>query len=110
MRSRQRLKGRSVRNCINPTVPWTSNHLFQSDPLARTQGQRTTSSVLTWSSSYAASRNPTMLRAIVSLSRKISRDYNSTGYSVTLDGEIPFTPDESEAVQEKISELFHLAE
>jgi len=51
-----------------------------------------------------------MLRATVSLSRKITRDFNSTGYSVSLDGEIPFTPDESEGIQERISELFHLAE
>src|SRR4051794_39311807 len=51
-----------------------------------------------------------MLRASVCLNRKITRDYNSTGYSVSLDGEIPFNNDETEAIQDKISELFHLAE
>lgn len=51
-----------------------------------------------------------MLRASVSLSRKISRDYNSTGYTVTLDGEVPHPPDDAEAVLERVSELFHLAE
>ena len=51
-----------------------------------------------------------MLRASVSLSRKISRDYNSTGYSVTLDGEVPFAASDSPGVLEKVSELFHLAE
>ena len=51
-----------------------------------------------------------MLRASVSLSRKLSRDYNSTGYTVTFDGEIPHPTDDSEAVLEKVSELFHLAE
>lgn len=30
-----------------------------------------------------------MLRASVSLSRKVSHDFNSSGYTVTLDGEVP---------------------
>ena len=51
-----------------------------------------------------------MLRANVSLSRKISRDYNSTGYTVTIDGEVPFTTDDAEGVLEKVSELFNLAQ
>jgi hypothetical protein len=51
-----------------------------------------------------------MLRANVGLSRKISRDYNSTGYSVNLDGEITASLDDSEAVIEKIKELFSLAQ
>ena len=51
-----------------------------------------------------------MLRASVSLSRKISRDDNSAGYTVTLDCEVPHPPDDAEAVLEKVSELFHLAE
>ena len=51
-----------------------------------------------------------MLRASVSLSRKVSHDYNSSGYTVTLDGEVPHPPDDAEAVLEKVSELFHLAE
>lgn len=51
-----------------------------------------------------------MLRATVSLSRKISRDYNSTGYTVSLDGEIPFQTSDSEGVLEKVNELFNLAQ
>lgn len=51
-----------------------------------------------------------MLRANVGLSRKISRDYNSTGYSVNLDGEIPFPVDDPDAILEKVKELFNLAE
>jgi hypothetical protein len=51
-----------------------------------------------------------MLKATVGLSRKISRDYNSTGYSVNLDGEIPVSVDDAQAVVEKVRELFSLAE
>ena len=51
-----------------------------------------------------------MLRASVSLSRKVSHDFNSSGYAVTLDGEVPHPPDDAEADLEKVSELFHLAE
>ena len=51
-----------------------------------------------------------MLRANVGLSRKITRDFNSTGYSVNLDGEIPFSVDDPEAITEKIKELFSLAQ
>jgi hypothetical protein len=51
-----------------------------------------------------------MLTANVGLSRKITRDYNSTGYSVNLDGEIPFPTNDVEGVMEKIGELFNLAE
>ena len=51
-----------------------------------------------------------MLKANVGLSRKISRDYNSTGYSVNLDGEILASADDPEAITEKIKELFSLAQ
>ncbi len=51
-----------------------------------------------------------MLKATVSLSRKLSQDYNSTGFTVSLDGEIPFPPSDREGVLEKVSELFDLAE
>ena len=51
-----------------------------------------------------------MLKANVGLSRKITRDYNSTGYSVNLDGEILASTDDAEAVTEKIKELFSLAQ
>jgi hypothetical protein len=51
-----------------------------------------------------------MLKANVGLSRKITRDYNSTGYSVNLDGEILAPTDDVEAVNEQIKELFDLAQ
>ena len=50
-----------------------------------------------------------MLRANIGVSRKVSRDYQSTGYTVNLDGEIPFATDDAEGVLEKIRELFDLA-
>ncbi len=51
-----------------------------------------------------------MLRASVSLSRKVSQASGSAGYTVTLGGEVPHPADDAEAVLEKVSELFHLAE
>jgi hypothetical protein len=51
-----------------------------------------------------------MLTANVGLSRKITRDYNSTGYSVNVEGEIPFSADDPQGVLEKIRELFNLAQ
>lgn len=50
-----------------------------------------------------------MLRANVGVSRKVSRDYQSSGYTVNLDGEIPFALDDAAGVLEKIRELFDLA-
>lgn len=51
-----------------------------------------------------------MLKANVGLSRKITRDFNSTGYSVNLEGEIPFPTDDAQGVLEKVRELFSLAQ
>jgi len=51
-----------------------------------------------------------VLRANIGLSRKVSRDYQSTGYTVNIDGEIPFSPDDAEGVLEKVRELFDLAQ
>jgi hypothetical protein len=51
-----------------------------------------------------------MLKANVGLSRKITRDYNSTGYSVNLEGEIPFPTDDAQGILEKVRELFSLAQ
>ncbi len=51
-----------------------------------------------------------MLKANVGLSRKITRDYNSTGYSVNLEGEILASIDDVEAITEKVKELFNLAQ
>lgn len=51
-----------------------------------------------------------MLRVNVGLSRKVSKDYNSTGFSINLDGEITATVSDAEAVIEQVKELFDLAE
>lgn len=51
-----------------------------------------------------------MLRANVGLSRKISRDYQSTGYTVNLDGEVAASPDDPKAILEAVQKLWQLAE
>jgi len=51
-----------------------------------------------------------MLKANIGLSRKITRDFNSTGYSVNLEGEIPIPTDDAQGVLEKVRELFSLAQ
>lgn len=51
-----------------------------------------------------------MLKAVVGLSWKITRDFNSTGYSVNIEGEIAATPDDHEGVVGRVKELFALAE
>ncbi len=51
-----------------------------------------------------------MLRVNVGLSRKVSKDYNSTGFSINLDGEVTASITDPEAVIEQIKEFFNLAE
>lgn len=51
-----------------------------------------------------------MLKVNVGLSRKLSRDYNSTGFSLNLEGEICVGPDDPEAMIEKIKEFYDLAD
>lgn len=51
-----------------------------------------------------------MLKVNVGFSRKVSRDYNSTGFSVNLEGEVCAAVDDPELVIEKIKELYDLAE
>ena len=51
-----------------------------------------------------------MLRVNVGLSRKLSKDYNSTGFSINLDGEVTASTSDAEAVVEQVKELFDLAE
>lgn len=51
-----------------------------------------------------------MLKVNVGLSRKVSRDYNSTGFSVNLEGEVCVPLDDPEGIVEKIKELYDLAE
>lgn len=51
-----------------------------------------------------------MLRVNVGLSRKVSKDYNSTGFSVNLDGEIASPVSDPEAVIEEVKQFYELAE
>ena len=51
-----------------------------------------------------------MLKVNVGLSRKLSRDYNSTGFSVNLEGEITAPVNDSDAIMEQVKELFDLVE
>lgn len=46
-----------------------------------------------------------MLKVNVGLSRKLSRDSNSTGFSLNLEGELGVGPDDPEALVEKIKEF-----
>lgn len=51
-----------------------------------------------------------MLKVNVGLSRKVSRDFNSTGFSINLEGEVCAPLDDPELVIEKVRELYDLAE
>lgn len=51
-----------------------------------------------------------MIRANVGLSRKISREYQSTGYSINIEGDVAVSADDTKATLAKVAELFHLAE
>ena len=51
-----------------------------------------------------------MLKANVGLSRKVSENYNSTGFSLNLEGEINATLEDPESVIKRIKELYNLAE
>ncbi len=51
-----------------------------------------------------------MLRANVGVSKKMSKDYNSRGFTLNLEGEIQATLDDPEVVIERIKELYSVAE
>ena len=51
-----------------------------------------------------------MLKVNVGLSKKLSRDFNSTGFSLNLEGELSVPLDDLEAMIEKIQEFYDLAE
>lgn len=51
-----------------------------------------------------------MLKVNVGLSRKLSRDFNSTGFSLNLEGEICVSLDDPETLVEKVREFYDLAE
>ena len=50
-----------------------------------------------------------MLKVNVGLSRKLSKDYQSTGYSVNLEAEITAPVSDPNAVVEQVKEVFDLA-
>ena len=51
-----------------------------------------------------------MLKATVGLSRKLSENYQSTGFSLNLEGEINASLDDPESIIEKVRELYDLAD
>jgi methylmalonyl-CoA mutase N-terminal domain/subunit len=51
-----------------------------------------------------------MLRVNCGLSRKVSKDFQSTGYSVNFDAEITASVSDPEALVEQVKEVFDLAE
>ena len=51
-----------------------------------------------------------MLKVNVGLSRKLSKDYNSTGFTVNIEGEITAPTSDPQAVIEQVKELYDLAE
>ncbi len=51
-----------------------------------------------------------MLKINVGLSRKLSRDYNSTGFSLNLEGELCVGLDDPVAMIERVKEFYDLAE
>lgn len=51
-----------------------------------------------------------MLRVNVGLSRKVSKDYNSTGFSINLEGEVTAAISDPEAVVAQVHEIYDLAE
>ncbi len=51
-----------------------------------------------------------MLRVNVGLSRKLTHDYNSTGYAINVEGELSGAIDDPHALLEKIREYYDLAD
>lgn len=51
-----------------------------------------------------------MLRVNVGLSRKLSKDYNSTGFSINVEGEVVAPISDPNAVTEEVKQLYDLAE
>ena len=51
-----------------------------------------------------------MLKVNVGLSKKLSKDYNSEGFSINVEGEVSAAVNDPEAVVEQVKELYDLAE
>ena len=51
-----------------------------------------------------------MLKANVGLSRKLSKDYQSTGFSLNIEGELTASPTDYDVLVQQIGELYDLAQ
>ena len=51
-----------------------------------------------------------MLKVNVGLSKKLSKDYNSEGFSINVEGEVSAAVNDPQAVVEQVKELYDLAE
>ena len=51
-----------------------------------------------------------MIKVNVGLSRKLSKDYNSEGFSINLEGEVSAAVNDPQGVVEQVKELYDLAE
>ena len=51
-----------------------------------------------------------MIKVNVGMSRKVSKDYNSTGFSLNLEGEVALSLDDPNLVIERIKQFYDLAE
>src|SRR5271157_1973240 len=51
-----------------------------------------------------------MLKVNIGVSRKLSKDFNSTGFSLNLEGEVAAPIEDTEAVLEHIREYYDVAE
>ena len=51
-----------------------------------------------------------MLKVNVGLSRKLSKDYNSEGFSINVEGEVSAPVNDPQAVVEQVKELYDFAE
>jgi hypothetical protein len=51
-----------------------------------------------------------MLKVNVGLSKKLSKDYNSEGFSINVEGEVSAPVNDAEAVIEEVKQLYDLAE
>jgi len=51
-----------------------------------------------------------MLKANVGISRKLSKNYQSTGFTVNIEGELTAAVSDAEAVIEQVKEMYDLAE
>jgi len=51
-----------------------------------------------------------MLKVNVGLSKKLSKDFNSSGYSINVEGEVTAPVSDPEAIVAEVKQLYDLAE